>query len=222
MKLIRLLIIIAIIFQSCSSGGDDGPAPIVLGAFDLVFPDNNEVCTEGTDVGNDMVSIPFRWNNSANASSYNIEVRDENGQTYNASATSNSVDIALPKGTQFTWKVTATLDALALPSNETWSFYSEGITADNHIPFPATITLTDNQDGTINISWIGSDLDNDIDAYDVKLGTSDNPPTILSNTQDVSIQNQSINYDTVYYLEIITKDQKGNSSKSKKRFNFKS
>lgn len=222
MKLIRLLIITAIIFQSCSSGGDDGPAPIVLGAFDLVFPDNNEVCTEGTDVGNDMISIPFRWNGSANASSYNIEVTDESGQTYNATATSNSVDITLPKGTQFTWKVTATLDALALPSNETWSFYSEGITADNHTPFPATIVLTDNQDGTINISWMGSDIDDDIDAYDIKLGTTDNPPTILDNTTNTSIQNQSINYDTVYYLEVITKDQRGNSSTSKKQFNFKS
>lgn len=50
-------------------------------------------------------------------------------------------------------------------------FYTEGVSVSNHAPFPASITLEDNKDGTINISWEASDLDNDILKYKVYLGS---------------------------------------------------
>lgn len=224
MKFIKLLIIVALVLQSCSKDdGGSGPAPIELGEFALTFPNNNEVCTEGTSVSAETVSIPFSWNASDNATSYQVEVtQSDNNQKFEASATNTNADIALPKGTQFTWKVTAIVDDKTKESDAVFSFYSQGATQDNHIPFPANITLTNNGDGTIDISWQGSDLDNDIIGYDVRLGTSDNLTTIASNTTETTLPNRTILFNTDYTLEVVTKDSEGNSSISKKQFNFKS
>ncbi len=224
MRFIALLIILALTLQSCG-GSDDGggpaPTPLELGDFQLSFPINNEICTEGIDVSNDIVEIPFRWSPSENATSYKIEVTDSNnGALYQTTSSSNSGTIELPKGTQFSWKVTAVLNDNTRESEATWSFYSEGIVTSNHIPFPATITLQDNKDSTVNITWSANDLDNDIDKYEVYLkeGTT---RTLIADTQETSISDFQITYDVIYTLEVITIDKSGNSSSSKKEFRFK-
>ncbi len=224
MRLIKLLIILALILQSCG-GSDDGagpgPAPLELGDFQLSFPNNNEVCTEGTNISGDLVEIPFRWSPSKNATSYRIEATGtQDGTVYQTTSTTNSGAITLPKGTQFTWKVIANLKDDTKESDTTWNFYSEGVTTLNHIPFPAEITLEDNKDGTINILWEGNDLDNDIDKYEVYL-SNDTTRTLIADTQETSITNYQIMYDVIYNLEVITKDQRGNSSSSKRDFRFK-
>jgi len=229
MRLLNIIIASAlIVLTSCGGGGDDGPpvtppppTPAELGTFSLVFPENNKVCTEGDDVGTDMITILFRWGASANATSYTIEVTQDTGEKFEATSTSTSAPLTIPKGTQFTWDVTAVLANDTKASNSGFNFYSEGITESNHTPFPASITLEDNMDGTINIIWSGSDVDNDIENYDVMLGTTPEPNTVLENTTVTRIDNQSITYDTVYYLNVITTDQLGNTSNSKKQFNFK-
>ncbi|NER18075.1 hypothetical protein [Spongiivirga citrea] len=228
MKLLNLIIAAALLFTtSCGGGGDDSPPPptppaeLELGAFSLVFPENNEVCTEGEDVGTDMITIVFRWGSSSNATSYKIEVTQDTGQKFEATTTSTSAPLTVPKGTQFTWNVSAIREDKTKAGNTDFNFYSEGITESNHTPFPASITLEDNMDGTINIVWVGSDIDNDIENYDIMLGTTPEPSAILENTTSTRIDNQAINYDTIYYLNVVTKDQHGNSSNSKKQFNFK-
>lgn len=223
MKFIKILIILTVILQSCSKDdGGGGPAPVELGAFALTFPNNNEVCTEGTSVSAAIVSIPFSWNASENAASYRVEViQSDNNQTFEATTTGTSTDIDLPKGTQFTWKVIAVVNDKTKESDAVFSFYSEGATENNHIPFPAEITLTNNGGGSIDISWQGSDLDDDITGYDVRLGTSANLTTIASNTTETNLPNRTILLNTDYTLEVVTKDSQGNNSVSKKRFNFK-
>lgn len=218
-----IFVILAVILQSCG-GSDDSPAPpapIELGAFNLTFPDNNEVCTEGVDISNDMVEIPFRWTTSENAVSYKIEVTNtETGQKHETTSSTNSGEVVLPKGTQFTWKVIAVAGDKTKDSNADWNFYSQGLSTSNHIPFPASITLEDNKDGTINVSWQGSDLDNDIANYQVYFGESESAASLISETLETRISNQGIQYGTTYFLNIITIDQNGNTSSSKKEFKF--
>ncbi|GAA4273918.1 hypothetical protein U6A24_01740 [Aquimarina gracilis] len=223
-----ILIALVVVLQSCG-GSDDGPgqelAPTELGAFDLTFPDNNEICSEGVDISNTTVEIPFRWTASENATSYTIEVTDtETGKKYEATTRSTSGAVILPKGTPFTWKVTATASDKTKDSNAERNFYSEGISTSNHIPFPALITLQDNKDGTINILWEGSDLDNDIDIYEVYIQNNQTgeDPKLISTTKEDNISNVVIDYGTEYSLEVITKDLNGNSSSSKKTFKFRS
>ncbi len=226
MRIIKyILLVLAITLQSCGGSDDSSaPAPTELGTFNLIFPNNNEVCTEGIDLSNDMVEIPFRWASSTNATSYSIEVTDtETGQNYNTTSNTTSTEIALPKGTQFTWSVTAVSRDNIKDSNANWNFYSEGITTSNHIPFPAKITLEDNKNGTINILWEGLDLDDDIDTYEVYAfnNFTGGNPQLIANTKETSITNFEIIFDTEYFLQVITKDKNGNSSNSKKTFMFR-
>jgi len=108
------LVALAIVISSCG-GKDNSPAPPQpevkeLGAFNLVFPDNNLICTEGEDTGNDEVSINFMWTESANATAYDLEITNQDsGAKINETSTTTSKTAVLPKGAQFTWTITAKL-----------------------------------------------------------------------------------------------------------------
>lgn len=219
-KLIYILII-QLTLISCGGGGDDPKEPeVVLGAFELTFPVNNTLCTEGTTVSNNEVAIPLRWNTSNNATSYKVTVTNTvSGEKIERTTNANSIDVNLPKGTKFSWNVTAILNNKEKLSSS-WSFYTEGISESNHIPFPASITLEDNKDGTINIKWEGSDLDNDIINYKVYLGDSESSASLIVETVNTVIQNQGIDYNKKYFLKVITIDEKDNSSSSIKEFKF--
>ncbi|PKV49412.1 hypothetical protein ATE84_1434 [Aquimarina sp. MAR_2010_214] len=215
-----ILILITLVVQACNTSDDVANLGSELGDFNLVFPENGKICTEGTNVSNDIVSIPFRWSTSNNATSYKIEViTQKKEQKFEATVTTNSIEIDIPKGDQFTWNVIAVKESSSKQSNETWSFYSEGMTTSDHIPFPATITLTDNKDSTITILWEASDIDNDIDKYEVYIDTSKSTSTLIKTTENTTLK-YPIDYDTIYYIQIITLDKKGNSSISKKEFKF--
>ena len=215
------LLIIQLTLTSCGGGGGDPKeSEIVLGTLELTFPVNNTLCTEGTTVSNNEVTIPLRWNTSKNAVSYKAVITNTvSGEKIERVTNANSIDVNLPKGTKFSWKVTAILNNKEESSN-TWSFYTEGISESNHTPFPASITLEDNKNGTINIKWEGLDLDNDIVNYKVYLGDSENSASLVVETENNIIQNQSIDYNKLYFLKITTIDEKDNSSSSIKEFNF--
>jgi len=223
MKSLLKLFLFSILISSCG-GKDDPPAPQPeikeLGAFNLVFPDNNLICTEGEDTGNNEVSINFMWTASTNATGYDIEITNQNsGAKINETSTTGEKTVVLPKGQQFTWMVTAK-SGDATKNSDPWSFYSEGIAQENYAPFPATITVTDNGDNSIDIEWEGSDLDDDIISYEVYFGTNEEPSLVHSATDDSESLTQSIVYGTNYYLEIVTIDSLGNMSTAKKTINY--
>ncbi|MGJ8735873.1 hypothetical protein [Zobellia laminariae] len=191
-----------------------------LGAFNLVFPDNNLICTEGEDQINDELAIEFLWSKSTSASSYKLDITNQNtGKVISTTSNTESKSVTLPKDTQFSWSVTAVLEDQEEKSTA-WSFYSEGIAEDNFAPFPAEISITDNTDGTVKIDWPSTDLDNDIVSYDIYWGTTATPELLLSQTKLTSVSNHPIEYGTTYYIVVITQDTQGNSSTSKTQFTF--
>ena len=217
-----------ILLSACKKNRDEFIEQIIpsdpqieLGSFNLIFPDNNLICTEGEDVGNDEVSINFMWNASENATSYSLEITNlDTEEVTNSSVTAPEKIITLPRDAQFSWKVTAVLDDKNRES-EQWNFYSEGIAEENFAPFPANITAIDKTDGFVEISWKGSDLDNDITKYDLYFGSnSENLDFIVSKTNDDSTSSQPITYGLSYYIQVITTDDRGNSSSSMKTINF--
>lgn len=198
------------------------PEPeIELGSFNLIFPDNNLICTEGTDVDNNEVSINFMWTAADKASSYTIEITNlATDVTTNTTSTNTSKEITLPKDTQFSWKVLAFVDNISKESSQ-WSFYSEGITEENFAPFPAEITTEDKLNGFVEISWTGTDLDNDIDTYELYFGADANAlEFIVSTTSNEGVSSQPITYGTDYFIEVITTDDRGNTSSSKTSINY--
>lgn len=217
---------------SCGGGGDDGennnpsdPENPELGSFNLSTPENNSLCVEGDyTVGGSLNHILLTWKPSENAKSYTINLIDNAtsiSTTYTSLASSVEVDVEM--GHSYSWKVDATLNGKS-KSSETWSFYSRGEKVENYAPFPAEITLTDNEDETIDILWQTNDLDNDLDSYDVYFGTDPEPPLFLENlgVNENKILDHSILYNTTYYIKVVAIDYKGNSSTSLKVFKLAS
>ena len=192
-----------------------------LGSFNLLFPDNNLICTEGKDLTNDEISITFMWSVSENATSYTIEiVNQDTNEVINTSSNSTSKSVALPRDTQSSWSVEANLDDITKESSQ-WNFYSEGTAQENFAPFPATITDTNLSNDFVEISWKGSDLDNDIASYDLYFGSDpEDLEFIVSKTSDEGSSSQPIIYNTDYTIQVITKDELGNTSISQKVINY--
>ena len=225
MKYLLRITLCLILLSSCKNKKEELINQVLpdpeLGAFNLVFPDNNLICTEGQDVGINEVSINFMWNKSDNATSYSLDVKNlSTDEVVSSSSTTLEKAVTLPRDTQFSWTVTALLDDKTIVS-DTWSFYSEGTAQENFAPFPAAITAVDQTNGFVEISWEGSDLDNDIDKYDLYFGTDvENLDFIVSTTSDSGTSSQPITYGTNHSIEVITTDDRGNSSSSIKTINF--
>lgn len=224
MKSILKIFVGLILLSSCGGGKDNPPKPKEeakeLGAFNLVFPDNNLVCTEGNDVGTDEVSIEFQWSKSDNAVTYNLQITNQGtGGVINTSSTTLEKAVTLPKNTQFSWIVTAVLGEKTKASPQ-WNFYSEGIAVENYAPFPANISVTDNENGTVQIDWPSTDLDDDIESYDIYLGTDSEPELILDDVTYTSLTAQPIEYNTEYYLKVVTTDSRSNTAISEWQFEF--
>ncbi|MDO6471431.1 hypothetical protein [Maribacter sp. 1_MG-2023] len=224
MRLAIKLFLMGLLVASCDGKDDNNNNPPEetekeLGAFNLEFPENNLICTEGEDNGNDGVSIEFQWSASTNATSYELEITNqETNSTDTRTVTTTSLAVGLPKGTQFSWTVTAILGAKTLAS-DSWNFYSVGTSTENFAPFPAEISVSDNGDGTVNVSWVGEDLDDDLVSYDVYIGTSGNLELILENTTNENT-NYNITAGQQYIVEIVSKDSNDNTSTSRTYFTF--
>ena len=224
MKLAITLILVGLLVVSCGGSDDSNNSPPEetdkeLGTFNLIFPENNLICTEGEDNGSDGVSIEFQWSASTNATSYELEITNqETNSTDTRTVTTTSLAVGLPKGTQFSWSVTAVLEDKSLAS-DSWNFYSEGTSTENFAPFPAEISVSDNGDGTVNVSWVGEDLDDDLSTYDVYIGTSGNLVLILENTTNVNT-NYNFTAGEQYIVQVVSKDSYNNTSTSETYFTF--
>lgn len=224
MKIAIKLILVTILLASCGGKDNNKPSPPdetekELGAFNLVFPDNNLICTEGEDNGTDGVNIEFQWSASSNATSYELEITNQENSTIDKrTANTNSLTVGLPKGTQFSWSVSAIVDSNTL-STDSWNFYSEGSTTENFAPFPAEISVSDNGDGSVTASWVGEDLDDDLANYDVYIGATEILELILENTTALSTT-YNITAGQQYTIKVISKDSNNNSSTSETYFAF--
>ncbi|WP_396632240.1 hypothetical protein [Maribacter sp. R86514] len=224
MRLVIKLIFVGLLVASCGGSDDSNnnqpeETEKELGAFNLIFPENNLICTEGEDNGTDGVSIELKWSASANATSYELEITNqETNSTDTRTVTTTSLTVGLPKGTQFSWGVTAILGSKTLAS-DSWNFYSEGTSTENFAPFPAEISVSDNGDGTVSVSWTGEDLDDDLSTYDVYIGTSGNLELILENTTNEST-NYNITAGEQYIARVVSKDSNNNTSTSETYFTF--
>lgn len=225
-----IIAFMTVFLQSCGGGGD-GPDPIVEvtapSAASLVFPVNNEECNTGASVSTSQSTVNFQWNIGDNATSSELVVKNLlTNVEATTTSTSNQKEITINKNTPYKWWVISRATGSTETAKSTeWKFYNSGDAITTYAPFPAelvgptngsTITTT-----TVTLEWSGSDVDDDITAYDVYLGTV-NPPTTLQETTTnlvKKIENVAVSTN-VYYWKVITKDEEGNSSTSQ-IFEFK-
>ena len=88
------------------------------------------------------------------------------------------------------------------------------------MPFPARLVspqldeVVSLSNGQYNFSWQGDDLDNDLSHYTLSIGTSADALNIIASDIEATSYSASLNAGEVYFWQIISFDQNGNSTKS--------
>lgn len=222
------------ILLSCGGGsGSDEPdipdTPETVtppGISTLIFPDNNEECTEGEILNDTQSTVIFQWNASTNTSSYEINLTNLNTNSLaRIISNTNSAPITLLRGTPYEWfvisKGTGTTE---IAQSASWRFYNAGEGILNYAPFPA-VALTPQRgsslssSGNLTLEWSGSDVDDDIMEYEIFFDTVSPPATSIGVTVESNITTQVVAA-TTYYWRVVTKDSSNNTSSSEV-FEFK-
>lgn len=187
--------------------------------FNLVFPHENSLCNEGTNLTATESTVLFEWDDLEEAESYTLFVENLlTGVIVEVETTSSKAPIVILRGTPYAWKVEATPKfVFEIENSPVWKFYNAGAGTEKYVPFPAVlnapsmaavISLTN-----VTLQWEGSDLDNDIVGYDVYLST-DKEPTLYQEGITNNEQNASVVSGSIYYWKVVTKDAEGNTSHS--------
>lgn len=214
--------ILCISTLTCKKSKPPPPIDYTPAKTELLIPANNEACYSGDSTSATQSKVTFQWTAATNAETYRLTFKNlETGEvSTTVPISSTQVDISLLQNTPYSWFIVAkSSKTTANSKSDTWKFYNSGKATKSFAPFPAEIVypLFDQAisaaSGQIKLSWIGSDVDKDIDNYKVYFGTTKNPPLkqsdLVSNTLNVSVTSG-----TTYYWKVITKDKKNNTSDS--------
>lgn len=210
-KYFIVTIIISFLVFSCEGEFETSDG---LTNLTLVLPLNNQECF-GTNLPNGKIRVAFDWEDVTGVSSYSLEYEDiVSGEQFMASSAASNLNLELEPGTQYTWSVTVIDEFGNSKTSDSFNFYTEGLAEENHVPFPAAISILDSGNGTLTISWDGSDLDDDIEFYDVYF-SSQNPPVLILSETTSETTTVNVQSGITYYLNVRTVDGNRNFSDSK-------
>ncbi|MBT8321771.1 MAG: hypothetical protein KJO90_08930 [Eudoraea sp.] len=213
------LLLAGVLIMSCSKDSPPKPPEAAL----LVFPEQNSECTTGVDLNAETSQVEFRWQEAKYTDSYELNVTNVNsGTTQTSTTTALSALQPLEKGALYRWNIrTRNEKTEDIITSETWLFYNAG-SETSYPPFPAEIvaplsgaSVVRDINNEITLEWISSDVDNDVERFEIYLDTS-NPPTTLVASPSVSLNSVKVGVerDTVYFGKIITRDRENNTSDS--------
>ena len=208
-----------------TGGTDDEPAVPDPSAATLVFPEDQTECNTGVVTPEDetMSTVTFEWNASQNTDSYTVSLTNLNtGGLIFENSTTNSADITIQRGAPYSWFVTSrATGTTSTAESATFRFFNEGPGIENYAPFPAeAISPTRGQNFSgvtqVDLSWSGSDIDNDITGYEVLFGTDASALTSIGTTMadETTITDVAVMAGTTYFWQVLTSDGAGNTSSS--------
>ena len=216
-----ILLSLTLILWSCSSSP---PPPLEPGTPSLNFPLNEEACQEGTSLNDLQSSLEFRWSAAANVESYRLSVRNlttNENESFQTTGTSLSVNLLI--ATPYSWNVTAIgEEGSTAASTASWKFYLAGAGITNYAPFPSEIlaprsgTSVTPIDGNITLNWNGSDVDGDLDYYEIYLDATD-ASTLLKQVDAISSNTETViavESNATYSWKVVAVDANGNKSNS--------
>lgn len=220
MKKIFFILGLVFIGVACNSK-DDNPRPTKPEIAKLLFPEKDQTCTQGIIINKNTSAITFEWEPNEGADSFTLTVRNllsDRIESYTSTETFK--EVTLSRNTPYSWFVISinTKSGDSTTSN-LWKFYNAGEGVVTYPPFPAEL-LTPKSGSTtysttnIELTWNGTDVDNDISEYELILDTI-NPPT----TKWVGgLTNETYTLaplaPKVYYWYVNTLDKAGNSTPS--------
>lgn len=221
MKKLALNILVIILLISC--GEDDQPAtPSDPKATSLLFPEKDSGCTQGTNLANSKSTLVFKWNKSAFTDTYELVLKNlKSGKITNHPSTTNQLSLELATGTPYSWYVISKATSVIKTGiSETWKFYNAGEGVVYYAPFPAEVVYPINRTTVpstadkIFLAWNATDVDNDIDSYDLYFGTEITPPSFQTGIKGNVLTAIPVSSGSTYYWYVITNDKQGNNSKS--------
>lgn len=210
---------------NCSSSDDttEPPPPVVIDppeAANLIFPNENSECTEGSNLTSTESTIIFNWNDSKNAETYQLVVKNlETQATTNYTSNVSEKSVTILRGTPYSWSVTSKNSGTVTADSATWKFYNAGEAVSSHAPFPAELVSPAYDDalsaGTTNVTleWTGEDIDNDIKAYKILFGIAAIPTDEAGSTPNNTLSVEVVSGKT-YYWRVLTIDDQNNTSES--------
>lgn len=217
-----------LIYGCCNDDGsgvvDETPEDEIIDqestiAVNLVFPYEDSLCNEGTNLTPTESTVFFEWEKNEKASGYTLIVENlETGNIITTPTNEIKIAIVIQRSTPYSWYVISESAGVEDEESEVWQFYNAAPGVEFYAPFPAQINTPVMAEsivftGNTSLSWTGSDVDDDITSYDVYFGTNSNPVLFQSNVTNTSLD-VAVLSGTVYYWKIVTKDSEGNSSES--------
>lgn len=188
----------------------------------LVYPVKNSECTTGNNLNALTSEVEFKWGAAVNTDTYELRATNLNTSTTQTITTSStSAKLPLAKGAPFSWVVVSKNESvLETASSESWRFYNSGFNT-SYAPFPAEIiapeegaSILRDDNNEIELSWSGSDVDNDIVSFEIYISTENPPEELAFTTNSANATKVLVVESTIYFWRIITKDSEGNSSDS--------
>ena len=221
-KIILLFGGLFLIIISCS---EEDPLPVDPGIAALISPINQETCFDGVSINDTQSNVEFSWSAASDAISYEILVSNlltQSTQTYTANT--NKTTVALTKAEPYSWYVKSIGENGSTPSqSDSWRFYLAGESIINYAPFPSELisprsgaNITPDINNQIILNWSCSDVDGDLEQFDVYLDENDGSTlntSIKYEQQDKSIEVEVANNST-YFWKVIAIDTNGNESNS--------
>jgi len=219
-----LIVCCLVLLYNCgtddSPGGDNPDVPSDPTKANLIFPYQGSLCNEGTNVTPTESTVLFEWSSGNNTDNYTLKLKNLASGTQSTHQTEASeISVVLNRATPYEWYVISESNSVtSTAQSDLWQFYNAGEGTQNYTPFPAeiispmmaeTIVTTASE---ITLEWNGSDVDNDIEGYDVYFGTTEVPGLFVNNLTPSSLVVPVTT--NIYYWKIITKDSQGNSSDS--------
>ena len=196
---------------------------LLPGLFNLLYPENGSACLDGSIINDTQSKITFQWNASQNANEYEVEIINLN-DNYSQKMLSKdrSLEVVLKHGEPYAWTVTAFVDDASITSKE-WKFYLAGNGIVNYAPFPpelisprpsARVNL--NSNGQVVLNWTSSDVDGDLETYELYMDQNDGSTLIQTFTEVENTIEIGIVADPgiTYLWKVLAIDSDGNSSSS--------
>lgn len=217
----RYLLLLMASLSILSLGCKKSKPEITPDAASLVMPAKNSICIEGQIVNNTETMVAFHWSDAANASSYELVVRNlSDGSTTRHSSQVSEIKIPLKRGKAYSWNVISKSKSGGKTSeSEAWRFYSANGDAPFYAPFPTEITApkhnSNTSTSTVQLQWQPTtDVDGDLNAYYLYIGTSiiGVAPIVLK--PDVTSYSYNVIRGNAYSWFVLAVDSKGNTSNS--------
>jgi len=204
--------------------GKDKPAAPAKAT--LVLPEKDQVCTSGVVQSDFLSKITFKWNASANTTTYDLAIKNlATSATIHYTSASTQLGVVLPRKAAYSWFITSQSNKTSLTGqSDTWNFYSPGKGDVSYAPVAATLTAPKLGDillsstTSVNLQWTGYAGSGTITGFDIYFGEATAPPLLSGGVTNSFLNNVTVASGKTYYWRVVTKNSLNNTSSSQVYF----